>query len=579
MGLALWVMTVGLCAQTFAGIRWYNPLDQGGTLVHGRAWGEETGANFHRLPDRAKGLVRPAVWGLACQSAGLSLKFYTSATAFTVKYTVKGNRSMPHMPMTGVSGVDLYVTNEDGDVYWCAGNYHFGDTIVYEYKNLNTSRRHLKGSEYTLYLPLYNEVGCMQIGVPDESFFKFIPPTHEMPVVVYGTSIAQGACASRPGMAWSNILQRRLDRPVVNLGFSGNGQLEMPFWGLMSEVEAALYIIDCMPNMTGERVGLIGERVRNGVAELRKRSDAPILLVEHDGYMGYQASDKRREDFARTNEQLKAIYEELRTTVPGLHYLSFEELNLDMDSQVDGVHATDWGMKLYADAYETKIRSILEPVSARSSCFVPCRQRREPDTYEWNERHEAVLVYNRMLQPDYVCIGNSITHYWGGEPEAMRKSGKKVWDDLFQGKRVVNMGFGWDRIENVLWRIRHGELSGFDAKRVFLLIGTNNLEKNTDAEIADGIEEIVTHIHFYQPQAEVVVMGVLPRRGQEKRILLLNKLIASNLKSYAYVQMCDLSADFLLKTKQIDETLFRDGLHPNERGYERMGQRLKRFVN
>lgn len=206
------------------------------------------------------------------------------------------------MPATGVSGVDLYTMDCNGQQYWCAANYQFGDTVRYTYNDLTYRNTHDKGNEFTLYLPLYNGVKSLQIGVPKGSRFDFVRPSVEKPVVIYGTSIAQGACASRPGMAWTNILQRKLDMPVVNLGFSGNGQLDEGFFKLLAEVDAAMYVIDCMPNMTNDRVGLIRPRLEKGIRILRSKSKAPILLVEHDGYMGFYASDKKGKEFRKTNE-------------------------------------------------------------------------------------------------------------------------------------------------------------------------------------------------------------------------------------------------------------------------------------
>ena len=111
-----------------------------------------------------------------------------------------------------------------------------------------------------------------------------------------------GDVYKRQGMAWTNILQRKLDMPVVNLGFSGNGQLDEGFFKLLAEVDAAMYVIDCMPNMTNDRVGLIRPRLEKGIRILRSKSKAPILLVEHDGYMGFYASDKKGKEFRKTNE-------------------------------------------------------------------------------------------------------------------------------------------------------------------------------------------------------------------------------------------------------------------------------------
>lgn len=568
-----WGQVYGLSAQTV----WHNPAVDSLLPIQGRCWNREIGGRYQRLPQRAFSEVRKPVWDLSLQTAGLYIKFYTNATSVQVKYQVTGGFSMPHMPATGVSGVDLYTMDCDGRQYWCSGNYQFGDTIFYTYKNLTYRNTHDLGNEYTLYLPLYNGVKSLQIGVPEGCRFDFVRPSGEKPVVVYGTSIAQGACASRPGMAWTNILQRKLDMPVVNLGFSGNGQLDEGFFRLLSEIDAAMYVIDCMPNMTNDRVALIRSRLEKGISILRSKSQAPILLVEHDGYMGYFASDKRLMDFKQPNEQLRAVYESLKDKIKGLYYLTFEEFGLSMDSQVDGVHATDLGMQQYADAYIRKISDILFPNQADLS-FSPCRQHRDSYTYSWVDRHEAVLDYTAQVQPEIVLLGNSITHFWGGMPFERRRVADEVWQDLFQGKRVVNLGYGWDRIENVQWRILHGELDGFQAKKIFMMLGTNNLDLNTNDEIIRGIRETVELIADKQPQAQLYVVKILPHRGKEERLRLLNTQLEKALAEMPQVQVLDLSDIFIRKNGLIDEKLFSDGLHPNRKGYQAIARQLKRYV-
>lgn len=119
-----------------------------------------------------------------------------------------------------------------------------------------------------------------------------------------------------------------------------------------------MYVIDCMPNMTKDRVELIRPRLEKGIRILRSKSNVPILLVEHDGYMGFYTSDKKGEDFRKANEQLRAVYDLMKNEVGNLYYMTFEEIGMPMDSQVDGVHATDLGMQQYADAYYKKISDI-----------------------------------------------------------------------------------------------------------------------------------------------------------------------------------------------------------------------------
>ena len=562
-------------ARAQNGLTWYDPLAAPGGVpaVQGRAWNTETGARYQRLPQRAEAAVRKPLWDLSLQTAGLYVQFATSAPQLTVRYGVTGSWSMPHMPATGVSGVDLYATDANGRQYWCKGTYAFADTVRYHYAGLGNPPGSLY--LYTLYLPLYNGVRFLQIGVPEGSAFRFLPPSAERPVVVYGTSIAQGACASRPGMAWTNQLQRRLDCPVVNLGFSGNGQLEPELFSLLAEIDAAAYVIDCMPNMTDGRADLIASRLTEGLRLLRRAGrKAPVILVEHDGYMAYPVQPAEGKRFMRTNAALREVYEKMKTEAAPLHYLTQRQLGLSMDSQVDGVHATDLGMTQYADAYTRLLRSLLYP-GADSLGFTPCRQHRDAATYSWSERHNAVLAQGAARQPDVVLIGNSITHFWGGEPrEPRRVVADDVWRSLFRGHEVMNMGFGWDRIENIAWRLLHGELSGFSARQVWLMAGTNNLDVNTDEEIVAGVQALVRLARICQPQAEVSVIGILPRRDREARISRLNARLAEALRGSG-VRLIDAGSGLLQADGRIDEQLFSDGLHPNRRGYARMARALR----
>lgn len=567
----LWQISVS------AQIKWYNPVSDSLLPVQGRYWNKEIGNTYHRIPQRAKEKIRKSVWNLSRQSAGLYVKFYTNAPTVNVKYLVSGAHSMYHMPFTGVSGIDLYTTDCNGKQFWCSGNYQIGDTIKCNYK-ITYHNTHRKGNEFTLYLPLYNEVKFLQIGIPEDNYLEFVRPSTEKPIVIYGTSIAQGACASRPGMAWTNILQRKLDTPVINLGFSGNGLLDEEFFRLLSEIDASLFVIDCMPNMTGDNVKWIQSRTEKGLRLLRNKSNAPILLVEHDGYMGYHSCDMKKEEFMATNRELRKVYDKMKDEIGNLHYLTFEELNLSMDSQVDGTHATDIGMMEYANAYYRKITSLLYP-ELEDLSFTPCRQHRDLSTYNWMKRHEEILDYNAKKQPQYVMIGNSITHYWGGEPYEKRRVANDVWNKLFKGKTVVNLGYGWDRIENIEWRIIHGELDGFKAEKIFMMIGTNNLDLNTDEEIVRGIKDVVKLVKNKQSAAELYVVKILPRRNKEDRLVELNDKIEAALLGESKVKVIDISEPLLNKDGKINEKLFSDGLHPNHKGYAIIANKLGNIIS
>lgn len=555
-----------LCAVVLpAQTRWHDPLKEEAHVIQNQGWTHEIGKTYQRLPDRAEKEVRKAVWNLSKNSAGLAIHFYTNATKIEVRYDVTGSHSMSHMPATGKSGVDLYAIDSDGKWRVATDNFNFGDTITYTFNGLSQSRYHKHGFEYRLFLPLYNSVKWMEIGVPDSAEFRFISVLREKPVVVYGTSIAQGGCASRPGMAWTNILSRKLDYPVVNLGFSGNGPLEKKFVDLIDEIDASLYVFDCLPNMGSLSSEEVIKRTVYGVEKLREKHDVPILIVDHIGYRNDELNKSSRETVDRLNAASRQAFDSLvELGVKNIYHLHKDSINIPADGCVDKAHPSDLGMQVYADAYEKIIRKVLNMPVGKFSTTRPVSQRREPYIYEWKERHASILQHIQLQHPEKVIIGNSIIHYWGGEPG--RENGSQSWKKQVRPAGFLNLGYGWDRVENVLWRMYHGELDGYRAIEVVLMIGTNNLGSVPDEEIVGGIEFLLEQIKIRQPEARIKVVGLLPRRDKESEVKTINRQISkmASLNNYSYLDVGD---RLLTKSGRIDESLFLDGLHPNEKGY------------
>lgn len=555
------LFAVSLSAQT----KWRDPLKENVNVIQNQGWTSEIGKTYQRLPHRAEEIVRKPVWGLSENSAGLAIHFYSNAEKIEIRYGVAGSHAMPHMPATGKSGVDLYAIDSDGKWRVATDKFNFGDTIAYTFNNLSQSRYHKHGFEYRLFLPLYNSVKWMEIGVPDSAEFKFIPVLQEKPIVVYGTSIAQGGCASRPGMAWTNILSRKLDYPVINLAFSGNGPLEKELVDLMNEIDASLYIFDCLPNMGNLPLEEVINRTVYGVKKLRENHDVPILVVDHIGYRNDETNKLTKESADRMNMVSRQAFDSLvQMGVKNIYHLHKDSINFPDDGCVDNIHPNDLGMQVYADAYEKIIREILSMPVGKISTTKPISQRREPYIYEWKQRHGNILQNIQNQHPKKVIIGNSITHYWGGEPG--KENGSQSWKKQMQPVGFFNLGYGWDRIENVLWRVYHGELDGYQADEVVLMIGTNNLGLNSDNEIVEGLEFLLKQIKIRQPKAKIKVVGLLPRRDKEAEIKTINRQISKmvSLNNYSYL---DVGNRLLTKNGKIDESLFLDGLHPNEKGY------------
>jgi lysophospholipase L1-like esterase len=340
---------------SFAGqqesVTWHDVRDWG---REGKAF-QDTEKFYDRLPARAKGVVRDAVWNLSRHSSGMMVQFRTDATTIHADYAVTSEKlAMPHMPATGVSGLDLYAKDDAGKLRWVSVVQPVKQQMnVVVAKDLAAGMR-----DYAVYLPLYNGTESLKIGIPAGHSFQPIAPRTEKPIVFYGTSITHGACASRPGMPHPAILGRRLNRPVINLGFSGNGKLEKEVGQFLVELDPAVYVLDCLPNMVASEVA---ERTQPMVRQLRAaHPTVPIVLVEDRtyGYSWIQPSRQKRNDSSRA--AFKVAYQELLDAgVEKLFYVDGESL-LQGDDTTDGSHPSDLGFFNQANAVEPALKAALE---------------------------------------------------------------------------------------------------------------------------------------------------------------------------------------------------------------------------
>jgi len=316
--------------------------------VEGKGW-TDTLSFYDRLPGKAHGKAPEAVWELGHHSAGLCVRFTTDAASIQVRWTLlNAELAMPHMPATGISGVDLYAKDAKGQWRFVGNGRPTGvsNTAAFEVS---------PGRQLMLYLPLYNGVKSIEIGIPKDrtiSAYRPVSPQPRKPIVFYGTSITQGGCASRPGMAFTAIVGRKLDTPVINLGFSGNGRMEPAMADLLAELDPSVYVLDCLWNMTPE---LVAERVSPFVRRLRQtRPNTPILLVE----------DYRIQNVSPTQMGvvLRTVYGRLKAEgITNLHFLSSQNmLGTDGEGTVDGCHPNDLGMMRLADGFAKELAPIVQ---------------------------------------------------------------------------------------------------------------------------------------------------------------------------------------------------------------------------
>jgi lysophospholipase L1-like esterase len=180
----------------------------------------------------------------------------------------------------------------------------------------------------------------------------------------------------------------------------------------------------------------------------------------------------------------------------------------------------------------------------------------ENDFYDWYKRHDAVKELIKKKSPDLIFLGDSITHMFGGEPKSKICRGLVTWDKYYASRNAINMGFGWDRTQNVLWRIADGCMDEILPKVAVVMIGTNNIRgssnarANTPTEIAEAIELICEKIHEKLPSTKILLLSMLPRSYRKKPvdffvkpILEINQKI-SQLDEKSYITYFDLYSKF-----------------------------------
>ena len=328
--------------------------------VGGQAFAASAEHPFRRLPECLKGVVRDPVWELGCNSAGIYVRFRSDAGAIYARWTNNGNH-MPHMTDCGTGGLDLYVLIDNQWTYVGSG-FNWGPPAT-EHAALLVGHMEPQMREYMLYLALYDEVKTLELGVPEGRVLEMplLPsPADGHPMVMYGTSILQGGCASRPGMAFTNILARRFDRTVINLGFSGNAFLDYEIAHLMASVPApSVFVLDYVPNASPEQIAEKGERFFRILRDAHPL--VPVIFVE-DPFFAHSVVDQFiAEEVRSKNAAQKALFERLVQAGERLiYYVPADGMTgADNEAFVDGIHFTDLGMLRYARHLEPVLREAV----------------------------------------------------------------------------------------------------------------------------------------------------------------------------------------------------------------------------
>ncbi len=192
----------------------------------------------------------------------------------------------------------------------------------------------------------------------------------------------------------------------------------------------------------------------------------------------------------------------------------------------------------------------------------------------WMNLHQAFLDRAKKKDVDLLFLGDSITQGWGGNA---------VWKRHYGPRNAANFGIGGDRTQHVLWRIENGEVEGINPRVAVLMIGTNNIGANSPEEIADGVKAIVAKLHETLPKTKVLLLGVFPRGGNDRKDDRANTSdqpgkineIISKLDDGKTVKYLDITKVFLNEDGTIPRSLMPDFLHLSEPGYRKWADAIE----
>ncbi len=329
-------------------------IDQLMGFVEGLYWFGKGNFELTRLPPSSFGQLREDVAFLATNTAGGCIKFKARTASIGIEIVMQPSRAYEKFSRAGQCGLDVYADGRYIHTFVPPRDGYFISVA-----ETDGAREH----DYAIYLPTYASLELKSIGVDDE---LKLPTPHAVnkPVVFYGSSITQGAYASRPGLAYPSVLSRLLDVESINLGFSGNGKCEQVIARLISQIDASCFVMDAGGNLTApEEEGMVQERYPAFLRAIRAARPAmPILInnMQHIGAAFWNMEFRRLCDKVR--QAIKGAYDGLvRSGDTNVYYTDGMDMigPDDMDRTADGTHANDLGFHRYVAIFAPVLKRLL----------------------------------------------------------------------------------------------------------------------------------------------------------------------------------------------------------------------------
>ncbi len=390
-------------------------------------------------------------------------------------------------------------------------------------------------------------------------------------ILLIGDSISRGyTLATRKALQGT----ANVHRAPENCGPTANGIKKLPVWlgeGHWDIIHFNFGIHDRKTPLADYE-----QRLETITAQL-KASGARVIWASTTPVAEGGMKDATDADLVARNEVAARVMKKHGVEIDDLYAAIHPHLAKYQNSK--DVHFGEPGYEFLGQQVAKVIRKTIPMLTNVNTAAIPTGKL-EKDGYGWEERHAAIMKLKDELNPEIVMIGDSITHFWGGLPDGgkMGNRGFESWQRLFGKRSVLNLGFGWDRTQNVLKRIDLGELDGLKPKAIVIHIGTNNLagtvnaRASTPEEISAGIEAIIEKAQSKCPNAKIILMAIFPRgktNAEPKRAILkdINTRLKAGPAKKSGVIFLDITDQWLSTDGSISKDIMPDSLHPNQKGY------------
>jgi hypothetical protein len=314
-----------------------------------------TTKKLERVDTTAYPMLPPAVKKLLTQSAGKAVCFRTNSLNISAKWCVTKSKPYPNLTAIANKGIDLYIKRNG---QWQFAGVGKPDSVCNEalvVGNLDDGEK-----ECLLYLPIYDQTNGLEIGVDQKAYIKPDTTPFHRRILVYGSSITQGASVSRPGMAYPARLSRLTGWEFLNLGLSGSAKMEPAVVAMLNDIQADAYVLDCIPNSSAE---VIRERALNMVFSIQKAHPGkPIILLNTISREQGFLDNKIGNMVLAQNKAIDSIANELiRRKTKDFYFINTSEfLGNDHEGSTDGIHPNDLGSYRFVEKLKPLLVDILQ---------------------------------------------------------------------------------------------------------------------------------------------------------------------------------------------------------------------------